>query len=311
MLRTHVENISGELGVAARRVAAAAGLLDSGATVPFIARYRKEATGGMDEVAVTRVRDRLEQLRDLDQRREAILTSLEERELLTPELAESINAAQSMAVLEDIYLPYRPKRRTRATIAREKGLEPLAEIIWRQDDTDPLQAAEQYVDPQIGVATAADALSGSRDIMAEWVSEDTTARALMRQRFLTEGIIASKVADGRPDEAIKYRDYFDWQEPVAEVTSHRLLAMLRGERESMLTVHVQPEEAEALIGLESLFVKGDGLSSQQMRLAVHDGYKRLLSPSMETETRNVIKQRADETAIQVFAGNLRTPNKLS
>ena len=305
MLQTHVEKISGELGVAARRVAAAAGLLDGGATVPFIARYRKEATGSMNEVAVTRVRDRLAQLRDLDQRRKAILTSLEERELLTPKLAASINAAQNMAILEDIYLPYRPKRRTRATIAREKGLEPLAEIIWRQDETDPLQAAAHYVDPEAGVETAADALSGSRDIMAEWVSEDSAARASMRRRFLTEGIIASKVAGGRPDQAIKYRDYYDWQEPVAAVTSHRLLAMLRGERESMLTVHVQPEEAEALIGLESLFVKGNGLSSQQMRLAVHDGYKRLLSPSMETEARNVIKQRADETAIQVFASNLR------
>ncbi len=305
MLQAHVEKISGELGVAAQRVAAAADLLDSGSTVPFIARYRKEATGSLDEVEVTRVRDRLEQLRDLDQRRKAILASLEERELLTPELAKGIIAAESMAVLEDIYLPYRPRRRTRATIAREKGVEPLAEILWRQDDTDPLQAAADYVDPQKGVETAVDALSGARDIMAEWVSENTTARASMRQRFLTSGVITCKVADDRPDEAIKYRDYYDWQEPVAAVTSHRLLAMLRGERESMLTVHVQPEEEEALLGLERLFVKGDGLSSQQMRLAVHDGYKRLLSPSMETETRNVIKQRADETAIQVFASNLR------
>ena len=305
MLQTHVEKISGELRVAARRVAAAANLLDGGATVPFIARYRKEATDSLDEVEVTQVRDRLEQLRDLDQRREAILASLEERELLTPELAARINAAQTMAVLEDIYLPYRPKRRTRATIAREKGLEPLAEILWRQDETDPPRAAAGYVDPAKGVETAGDALTGARDIMAEWVSEDTTARATMRQRFLTRGIIVSKVTDGPPDQAIKYRDYYDWREPVAAVTSHRLLAMLRGERESMLTVRVQPEEEEALLGLEARFVKGDGPSSQQMRLAVHDGYKRLLSPSMETETRKVIKQRADETAIQVFASNLR------
>ncbi|MDP6131601.1 MAG: Tex family protein [Dehalococcoidia bacterium] len=305
MLQTHVEKISGELRVAARRIAAAANLLDGGATVPFIARYRKEATDSLDEVEVTQVRDRLEQLRDLDQRREAILASLEERELLTPELAARINAAQTMAVLEDIYLPYRPKRRTRATIAREKGLEPLAEILWRQDETDPPRAAAGYVDPAKGVETAGDALTGARDIMAEWVSEDTTARATMRQRFLTRGIIVSKVTDGPPDQAIKYRDYYDWREPVAAVTSHRLLAMLRGERESMLTVRVQPEEEEALLGLEARFVKGDGPSSQQMRLAVHDGYKRLLSPSMETETRKVIKQRADETAIQVFASNLR------
>ena len=305
MLQTHVEKISGELRVATRWVAAAIGLLDGGATVPFITRYRKEATDNLDEVAVTRVRDRLEQLRDLDQRRATILASLEERELLTPELAARINAAESMAVLEDIYLPYRPKRRTRATIAREKGLEPLAEILWRQDGTNPTRAAASYVDPETGVETAEDALSGARDIMAEWVSEDATARAGMRQRFLAKGIITSKVADGRPDQATKYRDYYDWQEPVAAVTSHRLLAMLRGERESMLTVHVQPEEEEALFGLEGLFVKGDGLSSQQMRLAVHDGYKRLLSSSMETETRKVIKQRADETAIRVFASNLR------
>jgi uncharacterized protein len=305
MLQTHVEKISGELRVAARRVAAAANLLDGGATVPFIARYRKEATDSLDEVEVTQVRDRLEQLRDLDQRREAILASLEERELLTPELAARINAAETMAVLEDIYLPYRPKRRTRATIAREKGLEPLAEILWRQEETDPFGAAAGYVDQEKGVETAWDALSGARDIMAEWVSEDATARANMRRRFLTQGIIVSKVADGRPEQAIKYRDYYDWQEPVAAVTSHRLLAMLRGERESMLAVRVQPEEEEALFGLEAWFVKGDGLASRQMRLAVHDGYKRLLSPSMETETRKVIKQRADETAIQVFASNLR------
>jgi uncharacterized protein len=305
MNEAHIPKIAQELSLTQKQVQATADLLNEGATVPFIARYRKEATGSLDEVAITAVRDRLNQLMELDRRREAILKSLEERGQLTDELKEKILSAETMVVLEDIYLPYRRKRRTRATIAKEKGLEPLAQLLFAQDDIDPLAEAAAFVDPEKGVDSADDALAGACDIFAEWVNEDQTARARMRDFYSSKAVLKSKVIPEKESEGIKYRDYFDWEEPVNTAPSHRILAMRRGEKEGFLTLRVIPPEDEALEILDGLFVKGEGPASQQVRMAVHDSYKRLLSFSMETEIRLATKKRADEEAIRVFVENLR------
>jgi len=305
MNQRHIPKIAQELGLIPKQVQATADLLDEGATVPFIARYRKEATGTLDEVAITAVRDRLNQLMELDKRREAILKSLEERGQLTDELKEKILAAETMVVLEDIYLPYRPKRRTRATIAKEKGLEPLAQRLFAQEDMDVLAEATGFVDPEKGVDSTEDALAGARDIIAEWVNEDQTARARMRDFYSSKAVFKSKVIPEKETEGIKYKDYFDWEEPVSTAPSHRILAMRRGEKEGFLTLRVLPPEDDALSILDGLFVKGEGPASQQVRMSVYDSYKRLLSPSMETEIRLATKKRADEEAIQVFVENLR------
>jgi protein Tex len=301
----HFEKIATELRLTLKQVQATATLLDQGATVPFIARYRKEATASLDEVELTTIRDRLAQLRELSQRQNAILNSLEERGLLTEDLRQSVLAAESMTALEDIYLPYRPKRRTRATIAREKGLEPLARLLWDQGDIDPVREAAAYVDPKGAIETPEEALAGARDIIAEWVSEDATARAQLRELFLSQGILISCVAKGKEDLASKYRDYHNWEESVATAPSHRVLAMMRGEAESMLTLHIHPPEELGLSILEGLFVRGLKPASLQVQLAVNDSYKRLLVPSLETDVRHLIKERADAAAIQVFADNLR------
>ncbi|NUO08185.1 MAG: RNA-binding transcriptional accessory protein [Candidatus Brocadia sp.] len=305
MSNEHIVKIAKELNLTTKQVLTTATLLGEGATVPFIARYRKEATGSLDEIAITTIRDRIDQLRELDKRREAILKSLEERGLLSDELKENIFAAETMAVLEDIYLPYRPKRRTRATIAREKGLEPLAQRIFTQDDIDPLAAAEAFLNAERGVDSVGDALGGARDIIAEWVNEDQNARAKIRELFVTKGIFRTKILSGKEDEGIKYKDYFDWEEPVSTSPSHRILAMRRGEKEGFLSLRVSPPEEDALAILESLFVKGEGTAAQQVKTAVHDCYKRLLSISMETEIRLDTKRKADEEAIRVFVENLR------
>ena len=305
MSEAHIPKIAQELGLTPRQVQATCDLLGEGATVPFIARYRKEATGSLDEVAITAIRDRLNQLMELDKRREAILKSLEERGQLTDELKEKILSAETMVVLEDIYLPYRPKRRTRATIAKEKGLEPLAQLLFAQNDMDPLAEAAAFVDPEKGVDSAEDALAGACDIIAEWVNEDQTARARMRDFYSSKAVFKSKVIPEKEAEGIKYKDYFDWEEPVNTAPSHRILAMRRGEKEGFLTLRVLPPEDEALEILDGLFVKGEGPASQQVQMAVHDSYKRLLSPSMETEIRLATKKRADEEAIRVFVENLR------
>ena len=305
MNETHVPKIAQELGFTPKQVQATVDLLYEGATVPFIARYRKEATGSLDEVAITTVRDRLNQLTELDKRREAVLKSLEERGQLTDELKEKILSAETMAVLEDIYLPYRPKRRTRATIAKERGLEPLAQRLFTQEDMDPMAEASAFVDLDKGVGSVEDALGGARDIIAEWVNEDQTARAKMRDLFSSKAVFKSKVIPEKEAEGIKYKDYFDWQEPVNSAPSHRILAMRRGENENFLILRVFPPEDEALAILDGLFVKGEGPASQQVRTSVHDSYKRLLSPSMETEIRLETKKRADEEAIRVFVENVR------
>ncbi len=306
MNQTHVTKISAELSLRANQVEATAELLEGGATVPFIARYRKEATGSLDEVAVMAIRDRLSQLKELDDRRESIIKSLEERELLTDELKEKIMQAETMTVLEDIYLPYRPKRRTRATIAREKGLEPLAELILAQDRAvNPAGEAEAFVDESKGVESAEDALAGARDIIAEWVSEDQTVRGRIRRLFSREGSFRTSVVKGKEADGRKYEDYFDWAELVAKAPSHRILAMRRGAREGFLRLHVDVPEDQAVRMLEELFVEGNSACSAQVKEAAHDGYKRLLSPSMETEVLAATKERADREAIRVFADNLR------
>ncbi len=300
-----IPRIAGELGVSRPQVQAVADLLAQGATIPFIARYRKEATGSLDEVAVTAVRDRLGQLREIEDSRAMILGSLDKHGHLTEELREKVSAADTMAALNDIYLPFKPKRRTRATMAKEKGLEPLALRIMEQTGIDPAAAAAGFIDPEKGVETEEDALAGARDIIAEMVNENERARAMMRELFFTKAVVSCRVAKGMEEKGAKYRDYFDWAEPLAGVPSHRMLAMRRGEKEDVLYFKIQPDETQAIALIESLFVKGRGADAMQVREAVTDAYKRLLSRSMETEARLFAKQKADDEAIRVFAENLR------
>jgi uncharacterized protein len=272
--------------------------------VPFVARYRKEATGTLDEVQIAAIRDRLAQLAALDARRQAILTSLEERGLLTQELAGKLAAAPTLAVLEDVYQPLRPKRRTRATVAREHGLEPLADLILRQDPTvDPQRAATRYLTEV--VTTVDEALQGARDIIAETVADDPTARGRMRHLFWARGTLRSSVRTGQAESGAKYRDYFDWSEPIRTAPSHRVLAIRRGEAEGVLACSIEPPEPDALAILDGLFLRGKSKSAEHVALAIRDGYKRLLARSMETATQAEAKQRADAAAIGVFAENLR------
>jgi uncharacterized protein len=302
----HLAQIARELSLAARQVEAAAALLDEGATVPFIARYRKERTGSLDEVAIAAIRDRVAELAELDRRRQAILQSLAERELLTPELQASVDAAQDLTALEDLYLPFRPKRRTRAAMARERGLEPLAETLLTRPQLEPAREAAAFVDAEKGVPDVESALAGARDIIAERVSEDARARARLRELFARKAVLKSARARGKDDEqAAKYRDYFTWSEPAASAPSHRILAMFRGENEGFLSLEARPDEAVALAELRRLFVPAAGAARDQVLLAVDDSYDRLLAPSLETELRGTLKKQADVEAIRVFAANLR------
>ena len=312
MLEQHVLKIASELSIQPRQVAATAVLLEEGGTVPFIARYRKERTGELDEVKIMNIRDRLEQLEELDKRRDSIMKSLDERKLLTADLLKKIGAAETMNVLEDLYAPFRQKKRTRATTAKEKGLEPLADLIWAQDVTLDVQAAakehagrEWQIDEKKGTLTLDDALAGARDIIAERIAEDANARARMRTLYAEKGVVRSKVISGKEEEGAKFKDYFDWSEPAASVPSHRILAMRRGEAEGFLMVRLTPEETEAVSLLESIFVKNKGAAAMQVRDAVHDCQKRLLGFAMEGEARLTVKKRADEEAIRVFAQNIR------
>ncbi|MDJ1498370.1 Tex family protein [Cytophagaceae bacterium DM2B3-1] len=306
MSLTHIAKIAQELSITAKQVEATITLLDEGGTVPFISRYRKEVTGSLDEVAIAAIRDRIEQLRELDKRRETILKSISDQGKLTPELETAIHAAETMAVLEDIYLPYKPKKRTRATIAKEKGLEPLADIIFEQQTTvNPLAEAEKFVDAEKQVASVDEALAGARDIIAERVNENAEARAAVRDLFWKKGTYSSKVIPGKEEEAQKYKDYFEWSESVSSAPSHRVLAMRRGEKEGFLLLDTAPEEEEAIELLERQFIQNRSGSADQVKLAVKDSYRRLLKPSMETEIRLMSKKKADEEAIRVFADNLR------
>jgi uncharacterized protein len=333
----HVLRLAQELNLKVFQVAATAQLLAEGATVPFIARYRKEVTGELDEVQVLALRDRFEQLRSVDERRAAILASLKERNLLTPALEQAIQAADTLTALEDLYLPFRPKKRTRATIAKEKGLEPLADLIFAQDPgTDPAAAAQAYVgreyvaddgkNQKSKIESVEEALAGARDIIAERVSDDKDARARLRARYQAEAVVSSKVLIGKDTtpEAAKFKDYFDWSEPLAKAPSHRILAMRRGEKEMFLMMRITlPDETIAPAEVAPLFVKGPTTAAKtaagaapasaaahptcadQVQLAVADACKRLLCPAMETEMRLESKKRADEAAIKVFADNVR------
>ncbi|MDH4453334.1 MAG: Tex family protein [Verrucomicrobiota bacterium] len=311
----HVERVAKELGLRAIQVGATAKLFADGATVPFIARYRKEATGSMDEVQILNVKERMEQLVALDDRRGAIVKSLEERKLMTDILRVKLDKAETVNALEDIFAPFRPKRRTRATIAKEKGLEPLADFIEANlmtQGVDLSGEAAKFVNPdhateELRVKDAADALSGARDIIAERISDHAEARATLRKFFAEQSTVISKVMFGKEtdEEAQKFRDYFDWSEPLKSIPSHRMLAIRRGEKEGFLLMRIQPAEDTAVKMLENLFVKGGNACSDQMKLACADSYKRLLSSSMETEARLESKKKADTEAVRVFADNLR------
>jgi uncharacterized protein len=302
----NIDIISRELGLPTAGIKAVASLLEEGATVPFIARYRKEMTGSLDEVAIIAIRDRLEELETLDARRESILASLKEQDKLTPELEKSVNEAETLSRLEDIYLPYRPKRKTRGSVAKEKGLEPLAKILFDQTSADPSKDATAYISEEKGVADIEEAIAGARDIIAEWVNEDSEARGSMRKVFESGAQMSSKAAKakGKEKEAEKYRDYFEWSENAMNAPSHRILAVLRGDEEGILSAHFMPDEDQAVQLLEKRFVK-KGPAAGQVSLAVHDGYRRLMAPSLESEMRALLKKRADDEAIKVFALNIR------
>lgn len=304
-MRSHSEKIAKELLIKPSQVEATVNLLDEGATVPFISRYRKERTGSLDDLAVSTIRDRIQQLRDLDKRRESILSSIEEQGKLTPELKDKINEAETMNVLEDLYLPYKPKRKTKASVAREKGLEPLSQFLWKQGPGDVMAEAAKYVNEEKGVGSELQAIYGARDIIAEMINEDASARDEIRRLFMKEGIISSKVLKGKENAAAKYKDYFEWTEGISKIPSHRLLAIRRGEREMMLLVDIAPDEDEAISRLERRFLKGNNESSEQVQGAIKDAYKRLMKPSLENEVRLETKKKADGEAIQVFSENLK------
>jgi len=278
-------------------------LLDDGATIPFISRYRKEMTGSLDEVKLLQIKDEYTRLKELDARRESVIKSIGEQEKMTPELRAKIDSAATMAELEDIYLPFRPKRRTRATIARERGLEPLAAIIREQKEADVQGVATRFINDD--VPTTDDAIAGASDIIAEWISEDEKVRKQLRRLFEREAVISSKVIKGKETEGIKFSDYFDWSEPLRKCPSHRLLAMRRGEEEGFLRLSMVPDEKNALEIIGNLFVLGKNESSRIVAEAAKDSWKRLLASSMETEFRNISKEKADDEAIAVFADNLR------
>ena len=302
----YASKIAEHLNLGLRQVEKTIELLEGGATVPFIARYRKEATGSLNEVQIAAIRDMLLKYKELNKRRDSILQSIDEQGKLTPQLVQQLNTAETMTELEDLYLPYKPKRKTRASIAIEKGLEPLAIKILQQKPTDIFSLAKEYVDANKGVATEDDALSGARDIIAEKINEDTTARNRMRNLYQRTALLSAKVCKGKEEEGAKYSSWFDWEENMSKAPSHRILAMFRGENEGFLKVKIQPEnDDDAIALLERQFVKSSYETSNQVKMAVKDSYKRLLSPSMETEFYNILKARADVEAIKVFSENLR------
>lgn len=299
----HLDLISAELSIKNWQVSNVARLIDEGATIPFISRYRKEQTGSLDEVAVATVKEKLAKFEELEKRKQTVLTTIEEQGKLTPELKQRIEGCFDSTELEDIYLPYKPKRRTKATIAKERGLEPLATLIMRQLDKDIESKAERFLTDD--VPTVADALQGARDIIAEWVSESEKARNVVRRHFSRFAIIKSKVVKGKETDGVKYSDYFAWEEEVRRCASHRFLAMRRGQEEGFLKVSIVPPSEPVVEDIEKAFVKGKGEAALQVELAVADSYKRLLEPSIENEFTASLKEKADEEAIRVFAENLR------
>ncbi|HNM32350.1 MAG TPA: Tex-like N-terminal domain-containing protein, partial [Chitinophagales bacterium] len=288
-----------------QQVQATVALLDEGATIPFIARYRKEKTGSLDEVEIGWIKNCIQKYRDIEKRKESILKSIEDQGKLTDELKEKIISCYDAAILEDIYLPYKPKRKTKASIAKEKGLEPLATLIYKQQERDVITKATDFITEN--VANAEEALQGARDIIAEWINEDMIVRALVRRQFEQHAVIKTKVAFGKEQdkEAQKFRDYFEWEEPLKHCPSHRLLAMRRGEEEGFLYLHIAPDEEQMLDILQHRVVKGNNAASEQVAIALKDAYKRLMKFSIEFEFRNSSKEKADKEAIDVFVKNLR------
>ena len=303
-IKIFTQLIASELHLSEHAVENTLKLLDEGCTIPFISRYRKERTGGLDEVQITAISDRKERLEEIAKRKDTIVKTITEQQKMTPELQKRIDNSWEMTTLEDIYLPYKPKRRTRAQVAREQGLEPLATILMMQRETNPQKAAQRFVRDGLAIA---DCLKGAQDIIAEQVSEDERSRNQVRAAFRREAFIESKVVKAKKDtdEAQKYSDYFDWEEPLKRCSSHRLLAMLRGQSEGILRVSLTIDDDEAVQRLQRNYVRGNGPCQRLVSEAVEDGYKRLLQPSIETEFTNLSKERADEEAIRVFAENLR------
>ena len=297
--------IADDLNLDAKQVVATIRLLDEGATVPFISRYRKELTGSLDEVQILNIKDEIERLRQLEQRRESILKSVESQNKLSEELREKLMAAENLSQLEDLYLPYKPKRRTKATIAREKGVEPLALLILEQKTPQLAKEADTYISLEKEITSGEEALQYARDIIAETVSENAVARENSRELIKRQGIIKSRVIKGKEEAGEKFKDYFEWEEKLMTCPSHRLLAMRRGEKEDILILDIVVEEEEALRLLEKQFISTTGECAKQLKLAIQDGYKRLLQPGIEAEMRVLTKQAADKKAVEVFADNLK------
>lgn len=296
--------ISQELNIPIKQVEAVLGLLDDGCTIPFISRYRKEATGGLDEVQIAAISDKQEKLVEIEKRKVTILSTIEEQGKLTPELQKRIEETWNSTELEDIYIPYKPKRRTRAQVAREKGLEPLAHFIMSQQSGNVGHQAIQYIDADKGIQTEEDAIKGALDILAEEISEDERARNTVRKNFSFDAVISSKVVKGKEEEGQKFRDYFDFSEKLSRCASHRLLAMRRGESEGFLKVSICGDDGICMERLTRTFVKGRGQASDLVADAVADSFKRLLKPSIETEYAQLSKDKADEEAIRIFVRNL-------
>ena len=295
--------ISQSLQLPEGQVARTISLLEEGATIPFISRYRKERTGGLDEVQIAAIKQQMDRLGELARRKETVLSAIEEQGKLTEELRARIEATWDSTALEDLYLPFKPKRMTRAELARRKGLERLAKILMAQNEANPKRRAVAFARGE--VSSAEDALQGARDIIAEWINENEEARNVVRQSFRRTATITAKIVKGKEEEGAKYRDYFDFSEPLRRCTSHRLLALRRGEAEGILRVSISPDAEECRARLERRFVRGRNASSQEVALAVADALKRLLKPSIESEFARESKAKADEEAIRVFAENLR------
>lgn len=295
--------IAEKTGISVSQIQNTIELLDGGATIPFISRYRKERTGSLDEVAITTIKENYEKFKELEKRKATVLKAIEEQDALTEELKQRIDNCYDPVELEDLYLPFKPKRKTRASKAKELGLEPLAQKLFKQYEKDVDALAENFLSDQIPDTEAA--LQGARDIIAEWINEDKTAREIVRKAFYHKSVIASKLVKDKEEDGAKYRDYFEWSEPLKKCPSHRFLAMMRGEKEGFLKISAHPDPEEVIPLLKRHFVKGTTAASEQVSLALEDAYKRLLAPSLENETLATFKEKADEEAIKVFAENLR------
>ena len=299
----YLKAIAEALGIKLEQVEAVTGLLDGGATVPFISRYRKEATGGLDEVAIFNIESQYHKFAELEKRKQTIVETIAEQGKLTDELKQKIDDTLDSTTLEDLYLPYKPKKRTRATVAREQGLEPLAGWLMKQNPGSAEMMAERFVKGDIDEPEKA--LAGARDIIAEWVSENAVARQRVRNCFSHNAVITSKVVKGKEPDAIKYGDYYDFSEPLRRCPSHRMLAMRRGENEGFLRISIEPQGTDVTDLLHRQFLKADNEAARQVEMAIDDSYKRLIQPSIENEFKKIAKDKADKEAISVFSTNLR------